>query len=206
MKGFIGELAQVFDNLSSLSTSTETPEKRTVSDQLLVSLQDARIFLLAFSRIPLETQSSLFSSLLQEVERGLSRLRDGHDIVGKTDELPALFARLLTLCVNAYVMVRFGTHAQDELIRVVGKSLAAQLPAFRYQSDDYYADKCFMGVYSDWEDSELPALSLSSKSMDKKLEENLQRLLKIGLVVGFYHSFYRQMPSSLCSLECTRKR
>lgn len=188
VNGFIAELSCVLQKISTLTESLEPSGNFCATQEIALSLHDARIFLAAFARLSSDDQASSLYFLLTVVDERVTHMRDvlpGNEMIRDNGEAPALVARAITLCVNTYLMVRFGMHARDELNRVLGKSLTSRPPILRSQSEWYFSDKCFMGVFTDWEDSELPSILVSPKSVDRKSENTLQRVLENALAVGF---------------------
>lgn len=181
--GFITELELALEDLSP----TETHGKITGAEDTAVSWHDARIFLAAFARLTSEEQASSFESLLLPIDRCFSRLLadDAGDSVAGDREIASFLARLVTLCVNTYVMMLLGSDARDELHRVVGK-YEPDLPYLLPSDQWYYADKAFIGVFDDWQDSELPAVQIPSNIGNQNGgEATLQRVLESALSFGF---------------------
>jgi Putative zinc finger in N-recognin (UBR box) len=187
VNGFIAELPRVLDDTSTFSESDPSGHHSS-SEDVAVSLHDARIFLTAFGRLSPDEQASKLSSLLSNVDEIIAQMRNvasAEETIGEKIEVPAFVARVITLCVNTYLMVRFGTHARDELNRTLGKSLSSRPPILRSRSEWYFPDTCFMGVFTDWEDSGLPSIPVSPNYVDEKSEKTLQLILENAFYVGF---------------------
>jgi len=182
--GFVTELEFALKDLSP----SENPSDFSTSENIAVSWEDARIFLAAFARLTPEEQSSSFMSLLLPVDRCFSQLtgKPTSEKIAGNSEIASFLARLVTLCVNSYVMMCFGSGARDELFRAVGKYIPDQLSALFGPEDWFTAENAFLGVFNDWQDSELPAIPLPSNIAAKHGgEPMLQRLLESAFAFGF---------------------
>jgi len=189
VQGFITELELVLKDLSPARTTTKNPGKFTVAEYTAVSLHDARIFLAAFARLSPEMQTSSFEALLLPVERCLTRLLGGNVDDGSVsgDRVIASFlARIVTLCVNTYVMSRFGSNARDALYRVMTKNGSDLIPPLLSSTQWFFDDEAFVGVFDDWQDSELPTIGVPADiAAQKGGETTLQGVLELAFSFGF---------------------
>ena len=98
----------------------------------------------------------------------------------------SFLARLVTLCVNTYVMMCFGSGARDELFRALGKYFSDDMPLTSASEEWFTAENAFLGIFTDWSDQELPAIPMPT-SFPTRHEgvAMLQRLLESAFSVGF---------------------
>lgn len=142
-----------------------------------LSLDDARVVLAAFSRLPVKEQKSSLATLLALVDRFLHKIKsDGDAAESFTAEFCSFLARLLVVTTHAYIAMLFGKPAQDELNKVLRISL------LRLQSSSASE---YMGIYENFNLSALPTWEFASLSYDKKSETMLQRTLENAFAVGF---------------------
>lgn len=184
VNGVIAELSSVLQDISTMAESSDQPRLITATQEVALSLYDARIFLAAFARLPIEEQTSSLTSLLATVDKKVAQMLTGSlaIIVGGS-----FVARVTTLCVNTYLMIVFGVHIRGALNLVLGDSLTltSHPPLLRGRSEWYFPDSCYMGVFGDWEDSALPSFQFSPVSVDPKLSGILQRVLENALALGY---------------------
>lgn len=187
--GFVAELECTLEEFGS--AKMRTAESVSTSEKYPVSWNDARIFLAAFARLTSKEQGATFLLLLIPVDRIFTQLTDAADsernesVLAKSG-VSSFLARLVTLCVNTFIVMSFGSGARDELFRVLGKYLPDHVPAASSPGEWFTADNAFLGVFTDWADPELPAISVPAnftKSHDGV--QMLQHLLESAFAVGF---------------------
>jgi hypothetical protein len=184
VNGFIEELSKTLANESNLTSQTNEGDD-ALPCRLPVSFHDARIFLACFARISIENQNSTFLSLISQVERGLSMLDKRKLLIDSSSSTSSFLARMVTLTINAYILMRFGSHAEEELHRAIGRSLSLQTPAPHHTADRFNKEKSFVGVFSDWKDSEIPPIKASAKNMEAGLESKFYSILRSAFSLGF---------------------
>lgn len=213
VEGFLNELSHVLETIQPVLspkrkqiTKSDTPAivVTNLLEEIPLSLSDVRIFLMAFGRLGTNDKNIFLAFLLDTVHRYISCVKGKEDkciVTGNKDDdrlISSFLARVMTLCVNAYLIIKFESNARDELTLVVGKTLSSHVPVIR-STDWYNAERCFVGVFNDWEELGLPKKFRSvSHTIDKHSESRLEDILEDALSIGFLTA-----PSDNCQLLFT---
>lgn len=153
--GTINSISKFF---ADLPTQPSDPNRYAAEDRVVVdyeiplSLQDARLFLVAVGRLdPAERVNSL-SSLLATLLSGIKTIKGHHSyltIIENNSEVSSLLARIITVCSHLTILVAY-PELQHRLRIHVRQSQTLEIPGFASECDWYRSDRCFMGIFSDW--------------------------------------------------------
>jgi len=189
--GVINSISNCFDNLGSLpKPSRSASEDRVVVDyEIPLSLQDARLFLVAVSRLkPLE-RSKCLAKLLACVLSSIKSITEdepSRETMCKNSEASSLLARVVTVCSHMMIFTRF-----PELFGRIGNvfrhSQTSEPPSFASECDWYRSERCYMGVLSDWESARVPSLSEVEPTGDvsKTVVNDMASILETSFALGF---------------------
>ena len=186
VKGMISELQHVAAN-GKVGTIFGMPATvaRKIVPEIPVSLYDARIFLIAFSRLSRDDQTTNFISLLTSTETLIQISHENVNIENRPNL--SLVGRLITLCSNAYCMMTFGASMRDKLLTVLESSITfLSWPPDR--SMHSYTDSSshrYMGILDDWANADIPLLAIPTiytevEEESVRIEIVLQKALQLG--------------------------
>ena len=158
-------------------------DRDTVDYELPLSLQDARLFLVAVGRLSPAEKMKLLAKLLSGVRSSLKAIAG--NIVRKNREFSSLIARIITVCSNLTVLVAF-PDLEEKLRNQVKHGHLLELPGFVSECDWYRSERCYMGVFSDWESPRAP-LSESGETvtLSSSVANDLSAVLEQSLALGF---------------------
>ena len=184
VKGIITELQHVATNGKAGFAQAFSVERK-IAPEIPLSLYDARIFLVAFSRLSKDEQTSYFVSLLATIEMLMQF--SSVDVTSQNKPTLSLVGHLVTLSSNTYCMMKLGASMGDKLLNVVENSVTilSWPPDRSTNSDIDPSINCYMGVFDDWENSDLPLLTVPtiwSESVEDcaRVEQILNKALKLG--------------------------
>lgn len=184
VNGIIVELQYVAAIVQS-KRSSEISSARKIVPEVPLSLYDARIFLVAFSRLSKADQSSSFVDLLLIADALIQVSHENVTIQNKATL--SLVGRLVTLCSNTFCMMKLGASMREKLVTVLENTMTilAWPPDRSIYADVDPSCHRYMGVFDDWEHSELPLLAvpailpeLGGESVD--IKAILEKALKLG--------------------------
>ena len=188
VRTFVDSIGDVLCNIDTrIRPKKFETDQLCLDDEIQLSLRDARLFLLAFSRLPLEDKRYCFEELVsmlskvlshtgpsQENDKGSKKRRRNSNVdrgrtllkrsnVIKNKEASGFLARVLVTCSSMVHMLKAGVRLRDLLFGILsgGSSSSStnglSLPSFFPVSEWYRSERCFMGVFADWEAPGLPA-------------------------------------------------
>jgi hypothetical protein len=190
-KGYVDAIGQTLQNWNPTNTKAE---KRVLGqlfldDGIPLSLRDARLFLLAVSRLPGEERQlclDRFVTTTLAALRAVSTNDTKYQNLLQDPEASAFLARVMITSTCVLQMVAVGTTLREHLFNQVGPTQIS-VPSFYTSSEWYRSERCFMGLFSDWESASLPDSAWSPVSLmyikDKTLKD-LKSLLELGFSVG----------------------
>lgn len=168
----------------------------TISEDVPISLRDARLFAVAVTRLRRDDQKAMLVALIDVLHGGLQQLQStGADAFASNGDLSHMFARGITLCAA--------------LVDVVSNSPDLQLPlSMELESTGYgipklkmrpvatnrhpvYNKEVFQGLFADWQSPSVPYHPAGMSTMEMlegAVYEKLGALLQRSLAEGFQAS------------------
>ena len=168
--------------------------------RIALSLRDGRLLLIAVTRLPQERQISLTNDLVRVLAQAISSYTSDanqRSFVAQNPQVSAFLARLVTVTTTLLNIVSVGTSLRDALFLQAGPA-QYPLPFLRNQMDDnessdvgegswYQRERCYMGMFADWESPIIPDATLPSE-LHAFTDETLERvdaLVGGALELGF---------------------
>jgi Putative zinc finger in N-recognin (UBR box) len=147
-------------------------------------LYDARIFLTAFARLTLEEQTTHFIALLFVAERQVHACQE--NVTAVKAARCAGVARVLTVTITAYAMMKLGTPLRRKLSEVLEASLPILRRGAEERANSYEVNCNYMGVFENWENPALPSISfVPMRSAEVQAFPLLDRVLEQAVQLGF---------------------
>jgi hypothetical protein len=190
-KGYVDAIGQILQNWNPTNKTAKkrVPGQLFLDDGIPLSLRDARLFLLAVSRLPGEERQLCLDRLVTTTLASLQAVSKNdtkYQNLLQDPEASAFLARVMITCTCVVQMVAVGTTLREHLFNQVGPTQIS-VPSFYTSSEWYRSERCFMGLFSDWESPSLPDSVWSPVSLmyikDKTLKD-LKSLLELGFSVG----------------------
>jgi hypothetical protein len=156
-------------------------------DEVLLSLEDARLILCALCRLDRDYQRDFFTKLIQIVREWIETIseRSGDFTKLKDDfEASGFVSRIITFCSNVYSLLRFGVAIRRELIELVGSSQTSSALKLR-RSPQYCAEKSFMGALGNWKFSDDVSSEIILEDVDPTAQESMRHVLEAAFRLGF---------------------
>lgn len=191
-----GVIASLQENFQSLRASQKL---RSTVDEAVpladygfpLSLQDARLFLVACSRLSSYDRSRMLAKLLRCVQAGLFDIKqDGTrlSIILKDKEICGFIARVITLCSNFTIWATY-PELWKHLNDFVREHLPLEMPPFFNESEWYRSEKCYMGMFSEWQAALPPIENKKSANTatgaSPEVVKELTSILKLAFHMGF---------------------
>ena len=163
-----------------------------LDDQVPLSLQSARLFLLAASRLPDQDLKACFDKLSSTVFASLTAVSNS-SIFHENEEYATFCGRVFALGTALLQWIIYGPVVlRHHLHQRLGALQSISLPTFYSISGWYRSDNCFMGVYSDWESPSIPgahsrspgSTSTSMESLKLKSRQDWIKSLELGFSLG----------------------
>ena len=182
--GFVSEIEEKLKNWEAFprAESFASLDMDTVDYALPLSLQDARLFLVVVGSLSPPSQKDILRKLLSS----LRSIRVPLEALVRNKEFSSFFARVITTCTNLAILVAYPELNERLRSQVTEACLVEELPGFISESDWYRSERCFMGVFSDWE-SPRPPLAEGGKavSLSSSVIADLSGLLEGAMALGF---------------------
>ncbi len=186
----ITSITSTLQNLSaipSMDMSCTSEGKTRLDVEIPLSLRNARLLALAFTRLEANVRQSSLNSLISCLVTSLSDLKqDGaKDDILKTAAVSGFIGRVITTCVTLTNLIIVGESLHEPLLKLMGPA-QYKLPTFSSMDKWYTAERCFMGLFSDWESPSLPIVPLSGRLTEiasdtaSKLNSSLEMALSLG--------------------------
>lgn len=183
----IGEVLKSFATWSFREPSSEHTMVSSAYDEVLLSLDNARLILGAFSRLDKDNRRDSFAKLIEIVCPWIESISERpNDLIRLKDDFEAsgFVSRVVTLCANAYSLMRFGSSVRRELVELIGSSQTSSA-LFVRRNRQYSAEKSFMGVLGNWEFSDDVSSRLLLQDVDPRAEESMKQILEAAFRLGF---------------------
>ncbi len=169
-----------------------------VSDEeVLLSLRDARFFVLCLLRLPQEDQKNILGKLLSLLSFQVNKLKNDDEelnLVILEKECSGFLARVITLISIVIDAVSVGQPLLISLADYVGP-LRYYLPSIIEvdsesdveENDWYRSESCFMGLWEEWESSALPPVEINGLShpLSSGELETYKSILEAAIEIGF---------------------
>ena len=188
--GFVLEASFTLNNWQAFPQANRFAfgDMDTVDYELPLSLQDARLFLMAAGRLKPAERIDLLSKLNASVRMSLATLVESDsflEALRKNREFSSFIARLITVCSNLTLLVVY-PHLNERLRSQVKQGCHLELPGFVSECDWYRSERCYMGVFSDWESPRAP-LSENGEiiTLSSSLADDFAWVLRQALALGF---------------------
>ena len=189
--GYVSEISAQLNNWKAFPQANRfaSGDMDTVDYELPLSLQDARLFLVAAGRLKPAERMQLLSKLQSSVRISLATLVETdsfQESVRNNRELSSFIARIVTLCSWSTLLVVY-PDLNERLRSQVKQGCLLELPGFVSECDWYRCERCYMGVFSDWESPRVP-LSESGESiaLNSSLAVDFSWVLGQALALGFH--------------------
>jgi hypothetical protein len=194
--GMIDSISYLLRNILKFVNLPARQDEWTIEEEIPLSLSDARLFLSVVARLSPQEQRSFLASLLKEMDKAVHEFRKSEKLlafISGDRKASGFLARLIVLATHFALSVMSGKRFQGVIVNVLEKSLSlsAPIPATGW----YKAETCFMGVFSDWESSELPEVPTSLWG----IEASTGRILQ-GVLEGFFKIGILTAPQDNCHL------
>ena len=194
---FLNSIEELVRDLSLLPTAgtffiaKDDGEKEAplvVSDYVLLSLRDARLFTLAVGKLQRDYQRSMVTRLIDILHMGLHTANvksRALEMISLRVDASRFIARAITLCASLVDIV-----AAPDLLPSLSLEVGStfyNIPRMKQKPTPscFRKEVCFQGLFADWQSPSVPASDISSteilhESDFKKLQEVLQSALGVG--------------------------
>jgi hypothetical protein len=189
-KGCIdSSIGHVLKNIDVLKSKEWEPDHLYLDDEIPLAHRDARTLLLAVSRLPVTEQRACLEELVSLTLSSLKSMQGNkakRDSLFRNGEASSLVARVLVVCTSLVNAITVGTSLRESLFAHVGP-VQMQLPSFITSSEWYRCERCFMGMFADWESPALPDVNPPSTltGLKEKTMKDLRSILDITFEFGF---------------------
>ncbi|GAX11798.1 E3 ubiquitin-protein ligase UBR4 [Fistulifera solaris] len=188
-----GALLSIEEVLNSFATwrfrdpSREHAMVCNAYDEVLLSLEDARLILCALCRLDRDSQRDFFTKLTRIVRQWIETIyeRSGDFTQLKDNyEASGFVSRITTFVSNVYFLLRSGVDVRRELFELVGSSQTSSVLKLR-QSPQYCAEKSFMGVLGNWKIMDDVSSKIMLEDVDPIAQESMRHVLEEAFRLGF---------------------
>lgn len=196
-------LASMTDILADPSYITNVSRKNKksniqVSDEVvLLSLRDARLFVLCFTRLPKDDQVKILSkslSMLSSFFGNVKQDKQSKNFFVIHKDCSSFLARVITLTSIMIDAVTIGQPIFDSLADYIGQ-LHYYLPSIVEvdnesdldETDWYRSESYFMGLWEEWESSALPPVEFNmlNQPLSNDEVEKYKSILESAMDLGF---------------------
>ena len=182
------------------SSKVEGSQAVVVDDDVPLALKDARLFVLAVSRLPKEEQLHLLGKFVSEVSSAVDSLKSSASssaLIRESADVSGFLARVVTVCATLVNVVTVGSGLRDALAAEVGSSHYGMLnlvarqeitPQRRMESGEWYRSQTsFVGIFSDWESPVVPDVPgpVQLNSISEVTLSKLRSLHESAILLGF---------------------
>eukprot|EP00957_Ditylum_brightwellii_P113001 8616722-Ditylum_brightwellii.AAC.1 len=207
-ESFVAGVSDTLEHLSLIQehscnkTDVNTFQQCSSDENVPLSLRDARLFVMSVGRLPREEQQVILSRLIQVsgwIIDSLSLKEKVRRIVSQSSLASGFLARVLTVCSSLVDVVSAGKDLLDLLASQI-RSAHYHLPSLlEFSSGDdanetaqsdcdwYKREKCFMGIFSDWETSAAPLVTLNNniQALSREDATKFNAVIETYLDLGF---------------------
>lgn len=163
-------------------------------DDIPLALHDARILVLAFSRLLKRDQQKAFSSIVSTVSSGLDKILSNESVrflVESNWAVSAFLARLVTVCTTLAHVTVVGDNLRDLLFTTIGPTdYRIPIPLPRDEaitmSYNYGRARSYMSILTEWNSPTIPEVDLPHRlnQLDAPTTSNLNHLFETALGLG----------------------
>lgn len=172
---FLNSLEEYINNLSTVHETLNLHSRPTLtnSDNVLLSLRDARLFALALTKLPQDNQRSMLSRLMNI----LHKVNSANKISGYAS---TFVARTLTVCSSLVDAV-----ACPDLQKLLAKEVEKTnycIPHLEPQSEPtIFSKEMYQSLFANWSSPSVPAANISTTSiiLENGAGENRDQLFKL---------------------------
>jgi hypothetical protein len=188
-KECVKSIHHVLLNPNLLSRKIFRSDELFLDDDIPFSHRDARTFLLAVSRLAPVHQRKCLDDLVRASLEAVMTMQHGEERQNllNNGEASGFVARVLVVCAGLVDIINHGFSLRETFFTSAGPVILP-LPAFTSISEWYRCDRCFMGLFADWESPALPDLSRPSSgviSVKESTISELQVVLESAFSLGF---------------------
>ena len=184
----IESIAYQLENIDYLIPKKWKDDQIYLDDEIPFSHRDARTFILAVSRLPVQQQWDCLEQMVKVILNALESIKGNDEkceVLFGNGEASSFIARILVVCTSLVDIVTFGPSLRPSLFGHVG-SVEMELPRFVTNAEWYRCERCFMGVFRDWESAMLDTnLCPSLFGMKEKIIKELRSIFNISFELGF---------------------
>ncbi len=189
---FIKSIRKALQNLDEIQSFSKDSHCLYLDDGVLLSYNDARTILLAFSRLSAEDQRKSIeglTNLLLSTLKGIQSDFSKQNNVAKNEEACIFIARVVVLTSAMVSMLVFGQPLRQALFADAGPTIISP-PSFYSANEWYHCERTYMGLLDDWECPAVPELSSSSSPprwtlLTERSLQNMRSLLELAFAIGF---------------------
>lgn len=188
--GFIDSMSKALQDLQAYrgTGSLAADDRAVVDNNIPLSLHDARLFLVAVGRLNPTEQNKCLSKLVGAVRKQIKQIAEKEsdvEIMCEDYEVSSLVARIITVCSYLMIMVAY-PGLQQRLKDLVRHSQSPEMPGFISENDWYRPERCFMGIFSDWESARAPLIGTTGASnISIAMATDMAAILEQCFDIGF---------------------
>lgn len=189
VSGFIESMCNALQNLEAYSgPSCLAADDRAIVDyDIPLSLHDARIFLVAVGRLSPTERSKNLSKLVTAIRKLIKAITEDEsdlETLCGDYEVASLVARIVTVCSYMVLMVEYPP-LQSRLNDLVRHGQSPEMPGFISENDWYRPERCFMGLFSDWESARVPLETPGALNITGAVAVDMAEILNDCFSLGF---------------------
>ena len=188
-KEAVRSLRHVLLNRHFLTKKEFKQDELFLDDDIPFSHRDARTFMLAVFRIPPIQQVKILEDLVRASLEAVMTIHNGEERRKflENGEASGFVARVLVVCTSIIDIISHGPSLRETFFASAGP-VTPPLPAFTNNAEWYRCDRCFMGLFDDWESPALPELTRPNSGAVSPKEGTLGEL-QVALETAFELGF-----------------
>ena len=194
VEGFFESIKQALGDLKSLAVKTENSDAdiSIIEYEIPLSLEDARLFMVAFGRLAPAERNKLLPKVLSEIQTSIAKIYEKEEsLVCENKDISGFIARLVTLCSNLTIWTSY-TDLWDRFNEFVASNQPFEMPSFVNRGDWYRSGRCYMGLFSDWEsavppflgDASAESVAVANAAVGKAVASILDISFRMGFVAA----------------------
>lgn len=188
--GCINSIKLALENLDRcLQNILNDEELRFRDDEIPLSYNDARTFMLAINGLSPEEKQTRLESLIQITKTFLNSITRSETTaieVFKKSEASGFLARVLVVCYSLMNSILAGIDLQIVFFATLGCS-QLDLPPFLNQAEWYKKDRTYMGLFDYWGSPSLPEgiVDLKAARLPLVILADFRYVLEMAFTLGF---------------------
>ena len=188
---YVNSIIDMFSNLENLAPKDWGSNERIIDDDIPLSYDDARTFMLAIDCLSFEDKFLYFDLIVDSALDALNAIMKSkakRESLLHNSEASGFIARVIVVCYSLLNHSISGKELEEIFFGSMGRA-QMHMPTFNTRADWYRRDRTFMGIFDAWESSSLPVGVPKKKDLQtlipKKSLENFHSLLETSFSLGF---------------------